>query len=174
MEKANFCKGGFIAVLLLLGAVASSPLHDIEEAITVPTIQFLSKTVDQDVCTAYQVRGRLFVTSARCLGEDHSAIQQLTALDVFDQGSRDIKAFAIRGPESEACEDIALVLYNGPLGTESESAVPDHSSGFVAAFGLEPLGRFEREDDAEAAAAIIGFNLIGSIMALFSSMLLMK
>ncbi|XP_055617555.1 uncharacterized protein LOC129762947 [Toxorhynchites rutilus septentrionalis] len=184
MGKVNFCKIStrLVALLLLLlfGVAASSPLlQETEDPITVPAIQFLSKTAGQDICTAYQVRGQLFVTSAHCLGGDHSAIQQLTALDVVGQGTRDIQAFAVRGPEAEVGADIALVMYDGPVfatETESESVMPD-GGGFVAAFGLGPLERFEREgDEVDGAAAAIGLNwrLTGSVLALFGSMTLVK
>ncbi|XP_055644923.1 uncharacterized protein LOC129780565 [Toxorhynchites rutilus septentrionalis] len=169
MAKESFCKTGFIA-LLLLGAVVSRPLQEADEAITVPAIQFRSKTSAQDICTAYLVQGQLFITLSRCLGEDRSAINQLSTIDVVGQGTRKIQAFAIRGPEAEASADIAVVMYDGPLEKQSDR------SGLFAAFRLHPVARFEREDEAEGAATALDLDsrLIGSLAALFGSMYLAK
>ncbi|XP_053691942.1 uncharacterized protein LOC128740426 [Sabethes cyaneus] len=171
MEKVFFCKIGAFALLLLALAVTANPLQGTDDAITVPTIQFRSKSGEADeICTGYQIRGSLYATLARCLGTEQSEIYKLRELDFVGQGAQKVQAFALRSASDESGGDIAMVLYNG----KEYGLSTDESNGIFEKFGLVPKIRVERQDEEGAGASFAEINvrLVAAALVLTGTVLL--
>ncbi|XP_011493368.2 uncharacterized protein LOC23687789 [Aedes aegypti] len=186
MEKSNlFFKSASLALVLVavFQLAPASPLHEAEEPITVPSIQFRSKT-DQDLCAAYQLNGKMFITLNRCLGSEASRINQLTELDVVGKGQQAIQAFALQPSGTDSMGDLAVIMYTGAV--EGGDQPQASSAGLFEKFGLRSLvriGRRGRQDEAGAAtenatdsAPFNGRNaqLIGAALTFVGSVLLMQ
>ncbi|XP_055548300.1 uncharacterized protein LOC129731932 [Wyeomyia smithii] len=170
MEKVFFCKFGAFALLLWALAVSANPLHEAEDAITVPTIQFRSKSGEgEEVCTGYQIRGHLYATLAHCLGTEQSEIHKIRELDFVEQGTQKVQAFALRADSGESAGDIAVVLYNG-----KEYGLGADHNGIFEKFGLVPKIRVERQDEEAAGASFAEINvrLVAAALALVGSVVL--
>ncbi|XP_065082617.1 uncharacterized protein LOC135704994 [Ochlerotatus camptorhynchus] len=188
MEKFNLFNikfGALTLLLLVLGQIgSSSPLHEAEDPITVATIQFHSKT-DQDLCTGYQLNGKMFIALARCLGSDSSQINQLHELDVIGQGQQNVQAFALQAAGSDSAGDLAVIMYNGAV-QDAFDMPRDSEAGLFQKFGLRSLVRIGRRQEPPAgengnggnatdSAPFVGTSsqLLGATLTLVGSVLLM-
>ncbi|XP_058826396.1 uncharacterized protein LOC131686186 [Topomyia yanbarensis] len=169
MEKVYFCKIGVLVLLFLAMAVAANPLQEAEDAITVPAVQFQSKSNDE-LCTGYQIRGQLYATLARCLGTERSEINKLRELDLIGQGVQKVQAFALQAENAESIGDIAVLMYAGPGGKQLEQDVD--GSDLFGKFGLVPKARVERQEPGGASLAEINLRVLGAALALVGSALL--
>uniref|UniRef100_A0A1Q3FTQ3 Putative conserved secreted protein n=1 Tax=Culex tarsalis TaxID=7177 RepID=A0A1Q3FTQ3_CULTA len=98
MQKQNFSKLSLAVAatvaLLLVSGVPTAQAGPIEDRPAVNTVQFRS-LFDNSVCTGYQVFNNLFVTEARCLDTDNSAINAVYNLDFENEGLQSVEAFAM-------------------------------------------------------------------------------
>nr|XP_029715151.1 uncharacterized protein LOC109407273 [Aedes albopictus] len=187
MEKPNLLfKSASLALVLVavFQLVPASPLHEAEDPITVPSIQFRSKT-EKDLCSAYQLNGKMFIALTRCLGNEASRINQLTELDVVGKGQQTIQAFALQPAGTDSLGDLAVIMYTGAV--DGEDQPRDSSAGLFEKFGLRSLVRFGRRsrqdepaagaaDNATDSAPFTGKNaqLIGAALTFVGSVLLMQ
>ncbi|XP_062541883.1 uncharacterized protein LOC134209878, partial [Armigeres subalbatus] len=186
MEKLNlFCKLTCLALIVAatVQLISASPLHEAEDPISVPSIQFQSKA-SEDLCIAYQLNGKMFITLTRCLGAEASNINQITDLNVVGQGKQTVQTFALQPAGTDSVGDIAVIMYTGAV---SDGELPQETDGgLFEKFGLRSHVRFvrRRQDAAPPAdagnatdsATLAGKNaqLIGAALTFVGSVLLMS